>query len=84
MQEPPTRTHRQTAVGELGHVLAVRMSNDHNYILYVTSHSIAECVNKCVHVCIRKRIVVMGCLTVVKTITVLKTDYCTYGILWPN
>lgn len=72
MQEPPTRTHRQTAVGELGHVLAVRMINDHNYILYVTSHSIAERANKCVHVCIR---VVMGCLTVVKTIIVLKADY---------
>lgn len=48
MQEPQTRTHRQTAVGELGPVILAKMSNDHNYILNITSHSIAECVNKCV------------------------------------
>lgn len=52
MQKPPTRTDRQTAVGELGPVIAAKMSNDHNYILYVTSNSTAECGNTCLHVCV--------------------------------
>lgn len=42
MQKPQTRAHRQAAVGELGPVVAARMSDDHNYIHYVTSHSIVE------------------------------------------
>lgn len=54
MQKPPTRTHRQTAVGELGLVIAARMSNDHNYMLNITFLSIAECViNVCM--CVYKR-----------------------------
>lgn len=80
MQKPQTGTHRQTAVGELGPVVAAKMSDDDNYILYVPSHSIAECVNKCVHMCIREMIMVMGCLAVVKTIIILKTNYCTHVI----
>lgn len=81
MQKPPTRTHRQTAVGELGLVIAARMSNDHNYMLKITFLSIAECViNVCMCVCIRERITIMGCLAVVTTIIGLMTDYCTYCI----
>ncbi len=48
MQKPSARTNRQTSVGELGPVIPAKMSNDHNYVLHVTSHSIAEyaCVYK--------------------------------------
>lgn len=41
MQEPPTRAHRQTAVGELGPVVVARMSNDHNYMLNITCLSLS-------------------------------------------
>ena len=57
--------------------MVARMNNDYNYILYVTSNIIAECVNECVHVCIREGIMVMCCLAMMKTIIVLKTEYCT-------
>lgn len=57
MQKPPTRAHRQTAVGELGPVIVAKMSNDHNYIRSATSHSIVEHVNKCV----REKIIAMEC-----------------------
>lgn len=83
MQKPPTRTHGQTAVGELGPVLAATMSNDHNYILYITFNS-TECGNTCLYLCIRDRIIVLGCLAVVRIIIVLVTEYCTciiYGLM---
>lgn len=78
MQKPPTRTHRQAAVGELGLVIVPRMSNDHNYMLRITFLSIAECGRECV--CIREGIMVVGCLAAVKTIIDLTTDCCAYSI----
>lgn len=50
MQKPPTRTDRQTAVGELGPDIAAGMCNDHNYIIHITSYNIEECANQ--HVCV--------------------------------
>lgn len=74
MQEPPTRAHRQTAVGELGPVVIARMSNSHNCMLRVT---FAQPV---MTVCIRERTAVMKCLVMLKTITCLVTQCCAYGV----
>lgn len=60
MPKSQTRTYRQTAVGEPGPVLAFRENDDDNCIFYVTSHSIVWLGNKCLHVCTRERIMVMG------------------------
>lgn len=72
MQEPPTRAHRQTAVGELGPVVVARMSNSHNYMVNITFSQ------PVMSVCFRERTIVMKCLAMLKTCLV--TYCCAEGI----
>lgn len=39
-----------------------------------------EYLNKCLHVCLEEKIMVMRNLAVIKTVIVLMRDYLTYGI----
>lgn len=49
MQKPQTRTDRQTANGEFSVALGARMSDDHNYTVFLNSTSIVKSVNNGLH-----------------------------------